>query len=709
MTITQSLKNEIVRPTSGSFAPHYYRFEGYRKEFHINKTRARADGIAALFTLSKPHIYKNDLIAGSLRSLWSDKSKAELDYAKKIVDSYGEPNFFQNVDHYAPNYRTVLRIGVSGMLAEIDESMKVHSGDIERIEYLTSMQITMRAFQNMIKGYAKRAEELCENLDYDIERMKNICKNCSAVAEHEPRSFVEALQLVWLCHMAFSYEGRFAMALGRMDQYLYPFFKKDYEAGLITTDEVTELFENVFMKIYEHRIYIGGDDVVNICIGGTSPDGSSDVNELTYCMLTAVKNCGIPGPNLTARVPEKDNDKFLDECLKVIGTGIGYPSLMNDWVHLAALKKYGYDEADVHDYCMVGCIENFITGMQPPWTDGRFDTPRFFEPLFNRGKGIFNPAPGVDTGDVAEITTMDEFMKRFEAQLRYGAKEYYTIFRNNNTRIARKEYEQPFLSCFCEGTIAKGLDICEGGSKYPSVHGVALMGVGTTCDSLAAIEKVIFIDKEATLSELRDALIADFVGYDELREKLLAAPKYGNNDDFVDKYAVWFVDFLSALFNEYKTPDGGGIYVDMASNTDNVYAGMSIAATPDGRRKGEYLSDAASPTYGKDTKGATYTLSSISKPDYTKVACGAVVNQKFSPSMFSDEKRHKLAALIKVYFQRGGQEIQINATSPEVLKDAMEHPENYRDLVVRVSGFSAYYTSLERNVQKDILSRTQQE
>jgi formate C-acetyltransferase len=233
------------------------------------------------------------------------------------------------------------------------------------------------------------------------------------------------------------------------------------------------------------------------------------------------------------------------------------------------------------------------------------------------------------------------------------------------------------------------------------------MGIGTTADSLAAIEKVVFTDKRATLSDIKNALNCNFDGYEELQKDLLAAPKYGNNDDFVDKYAVWFIDYLGALFENYKTRDGGGIYIAAAANTSNIYAGRSIGATPDGRKRGEPLSDAASPSYGKDVKGPTSTINSLSKPDYTKVACGSVVNQKYSPTMFNDQNRPKLQALIRTYFKKGGQEIQINATSREVLEKAMEEPEKYKNLVVRVSGFSAFYVTLDKSVQLDILNRTQ--
>ena len=495
-------------------------------------------------------------------------------------------------------------------------------------------------------------------------------------------------------------ESRGAMALGRLDQYLYPFYKADIERGAITDDRVIELLENVFVKLQ--------NDIINICIGGQNKNGECEVNPLSLCILKAVRNCNVPGPNLSLRYTLNTPDEFLDECLKVIGTGLGYPALMNDDVNIAALKKYGYEDDDLYDYCMVGCIENLMSGKQPPWSDGRFDAPRFFDYVFNRGKSEFNGSFGIDTGDVENITSMEEFMKIYEKQLALGAEQYCDNFNRMNS-IKQEDLPDPFLSLFCDDCIGRGLDINNGGSKYPSVHGACLMGIGTVSDSLAAIEKVVFIDKEATLAELRDAMNSNFEGYEELHNKLLSAPKYGNNDDFVDKYAVWYLDFLGGEFDKYRTRDGGWFYIAAAANVNNIGAGSIINATPDGRKRGEPLSDAASPTYGRDQKGVTAVVNSVTKPDYTKVACGSVINQKFSPSVFDDDRRAKLLALIKTYFKKGGQEIQINSTSRETLIDAMEHPENYQSLVVRVSGFSARYVTLEKAVQHDILNRTQHE
>lgn len=709
MKSTVLLKEEINEKGKGSWRPDYYRALGYSSTSHEDNARQRADAIYTLFAKPTPHVFKNDLIVGSIHDMMVDSDEETGRRSAEICDRYPERNFGTNADHYAPDYETVLREGIPGMLRRIESSKKVHGKEESRLHFLEAMETALSGLKARLLRYADHCMELRGEKGYDEGRLNWIASNCRQAAQGVPETFAQALQLVWMIHTCFVCEGRYAMALGRIDQYLYPFFRRDLDSGILTAEFAGELLENTFIKIYEYRVCKGCDDVVNICIGGCSPDGSSDVNELSYLVLEAVGNCATPGPNLSARISKNTPDAFLDACLRVIGTGIGYPALMNDEVNIEALRRYGcYEEEDIYNYSMVGCIENFITGKQPPWNDGRFDTPRFFEYLFNRGVSYDGESRGIDTGNVSDISSMAELMGKFERQIAEGVRLYMERFWARNRQEHPEELTMPFLSCFCAGCIEKGLDINMGGSKYPSAHGAAVMGIGTVCDSLAAIEKTVFTEKTTTLEELRDAMIADFKGYERLRALLLEAPKYGNNDDFVDKYAVWYVHFLSEEFRKYHTPDGGCIYIAIAANTSNISAGGGIGATPDGRLAKAPLSDAASPTYGRDVNGPTAVVLSVSKPDYGQVACGTVLNQKFSPGMFADGKREKLAALIRVYFARGGQEMQINATSRDILKDAMEHPEQYSDLVVRVSGFSAYYVTLNRAVQEDILNRTQQ-
>ncbi|MCQ2456008.1 MAG: hypothetical protein MJ096_01495 [Clostridia bacterium] len=708
MERTRLLKKEIEKKPDGKPAFSYFRFYKLYDGDTADVPRLRAESVASLLENVPPHIYENDLIVGSVRGVLASPDDSVSGACEELCGKIGERTFLTGVDHFAPHYRMMLSRGIPGIFADLDASERAHASDANRVKYIGEMRRVWTGFSEMVRSYAEKAESLIDTAGYDEGRLRAIASRCRALLEHAPEHFDEALQFVWFCHIAFQLEGRYAMALGRIDRYLLPFYLKDTEEGNLTSDGAREMLENVFMKIYERRAFFGGDDVVNICIGGTALDGSCDVNPLSYDVLHAVGGCGIPGPNLSARMMKDTPVEFYDECLKVIGTGLGYPAMMNDEVNLPALLSYGYDEEDVADYCMVGCIETVLPGKQWPWGDGRFGTPRFLEPIFNHGHGIMSDGFNVDTGDVSDIVSMEDFMKKFEIQLASGV-EYY-VKHTCERSVCENEADKtsPMLSLCCPECIERGIDINLGGTKYPSSHGVCLMGVGTTADSLAAIEKTVFVDHTLTLSQIGEAIKADFVGMEDVRALLKSAPKYGNNDDFADKYAVWFVDFLTREFRKYHMPDGGNFYTAMAANTANIYSGLGTAATPDGRRAGEPLSDAASPTYGVDVNGVTSTVLSLTKPDYSVVACGSVVNQKFMPDAFADGNREKLASLLRVYFARGGQEMQINATSPEVLTDAMEHPEKYGSLVVRVSGFSAHYVTLDRRIQNDILHRTQQ-
>ncbi len=683
---------------------------------HLRDPSAVAKGYAAAAQLRehKKHIYEEDLIAGSLRGKLAGPEipAAEFDAAEKLVSSFGRTSFWTNRDHYAPDFETVLSVGVGGLLAQINASMEAHRADADftaKRDFLTGARAAMEGFADMILGYARAAEDLARTEDGERrERMTRIAADCRRLSAAPPENFRQALQLVWFVHLAFLYEGRYAMALGRLDQYLYPFYARDAAAGRLTYTDAVALLRGVLIKIGESRLF-GGDDVVNIAIGGVDREGNDALNPLSWAILEAVRDCRIPGPNLSARVHKDTDPRFLDACLQVVGTGLGYPALMNDEVNIPALARHGYSLADCRDYCMVGCIENFIPGKQPPWSDGRFNVPRYIEAVLNRGDSLLDGAPlGPDTGELSALDTMEKFVAALETQLVYAADEYMAVFHNENDRYNRARYAQPFLSCFCRDCIARGLDVNDGGALYPSVHGAGCMGIATVADSLAAVERVVYEEGLVTLEGLRDALAANFAGRETLRRRLQNCPKYGNDDDFVDKYAVWYVECCDRVFAGHRTRDGGAVYTAIASNVNNIPAGREVAATPDGRLAGEPLSDAASPMRGCDQNGPTAALNSCAKPDYRLVSCGTVVNQKYGPEMFADPAlRAKLLVLIRTYFDRGGQEIQINAVSRDVLRDAMRNPADYTGLVVRVSGFSAYFIHLDPDVQADILARTE--
>ncbi len=679
---------------------------GYRDHFDDPSVLARAYALRSLLTEHVKHVYDGDRIAGSIRGLLGPLDPATMEHAARVVNSYGRNTFATNADHFAPDYAGFLARGIRGVRQAIDDSRLRHGAEQERLLFLEAAEVAIDSLGLMIGQYAEAADRAAERTG--SAELRAVADACRAVCWEPPQTFRQALQLVWLTHVAFLYEGRYAMALGRLDQYLYPFYREDVRRGRLTPDEALDLMCHTLYKIGESRLF-GGDDVVNICIGGLTPTGEDATNELSDIILEAVCRCNIPGPNLSARIHAHTSPEFLDRCLRVIGTGLGYPALMNDEVNIPALQRHGYSLEDSRDYCMVGCIENFIPGKQPPWSDGRFNVPKYLELALNDGCDMRTGVQlGPHTGPAESLDTMESFMAAFERQAIYGAAEYMALFQNENNRYNRSRYAQPFLSCFCRCCIERARDINDGGALYPSVHGAACMGIATVADSLAALEQIVYRRGRLTAAQLRDALCADFAGAESLRQELLRAPKYGNDDEAVDRYARWYVVFCDRLFSRYRTWDGGAIYIGIASNINSIYAGREVAATPDGRRAGEPLSDAASPMYGMDRSGPTAVIRSVSKPDYRHASCGTVLNQKFGPDLFqSPERRGALLALIRTYFDQGGQEIQINAVGRQTLLQAQEDPESYRSLVVRVSGFSAYYVNLDREVQQDILNRTE--
>lgn len=702
MYTCEKIKKEMDNHVKGKSIKPYLRYLGYKEHYDDPVTLAKAYGIESVFTGSKKHIYKDDLIAGSLGGLYSGAiSDADMAQAAGICGLYEHNSFANNFDHFAGSYQAFLSDGVGGTISKIDISMKNHANDEKKQVFLQSAKITMQAFSKMCLQYSEAA---------GISGKGEIATACQNIATDPPKTFREALQLLWLVYQAFLCEERYAMALGRIDQYLYPYYKSDIENGIITHEFVVELLSSTFIKIGERRHFDMVDDVVNICIGGVDKEGNDATNSLSYAVLEAVKQANIPGPNLSARIHKSTPKEFVLSCFDLIKTGLGYPAMMNDDVNIPALLKVGYQIEHARDYCMVGCIENFIPGMQPPWSDGRFNVPKYLEALFNNGRCMLTGKPlGVEV-KLDGITTMEEFLFEFKKQLAFGAKEYMAGFKVSNGLYNKDFIKQPFLSCFCYDCIGRGLDINDGGAFYPSVHGAACMGIATVSDSLAAIEDLVFNQGKYTLNELSIILKSDFAGFEDVKSEMLLVPKYGNNNNLPDKYAVWYLDAVHEIFSKYRTHDNGHIYIAVAANTQNISAGAVTAATPDGRNVNRPLSDAASPTYGMDKNGPTAVVLSCTKPDYTKAACGTVLNQKFSPSFFTEpSKREKLYSLIRTYFDMGGQEIQINAISHEVLEDAMKNPQDYKNLVVRVSGFSAFYTTLDKTVQEDILSRTEHE
>ncbi|MBQ4526455.1 MAG: hypothetical protein II998_00120 [Clostridia bacterium] len=684
--------------------------EGLKDHYFEPEMIAKAKALSYMFEKHEKYVYENDLILGSYKGLFvKSLPKPVLEHTKKFRYLFGKNgvNEGEKGSHYAPDYEYVLSRGIGGIIEDIEKSKIKHADDSDKVTFLDAARISIEGLGKMLHSYGEKALSMGKKTEAEI---------CFRLERSAPETFREALQLMWMCHISFYCEFRVAMALGRVDRFLYPYFKKDIENGIMTREDSLVYFASMIMKMKElQKIFkersgtFNTVDVVNICVGGVDRKGNPAENELTFVVIDAVRECGICGPNLSARVSSKASDRFWDECLKSIGTGIGYPALMNDEINIAALSRWGYDIEDCRDYAMVGCIENFLPGLQPPWNDGGVNGAKELEYAINNGRcALCGAQMGPKTGEAEEFDTMEKLLKAFKEQIKADVEE--NCVRVNMTTTRGNEYRdrQPYLSCFARTCIERGLDIYGGGCKYPSVFGLGATGVATVADSLAAIEKLVYEEKVLTLSELRDILNKDFEGYDDIRTRLLKAPKYGNNDDYADKYASMFVDMQFDARKNMRTFDGGFFYMSIASNVNNIREGENTGATADGRRAHVPLSDAASPMRGMDKNGLTQAMLSVSKADYTKTTTGTVYNIKLTKNMFTDtNKRNALRDLIKVYFMRGGQEVQINCISREILKDAMENPENYGDMVVRVSGFSSVYTTLSTPIQKDILERTE--
>jgi formate C-acetyltransferase len=515
-----------------------------------------------------------------------------------------------------------------------------------------------------------------------------LARTARHVATEPPYTFREAVQLVAFTHLAFESEGRYAMALGRVDQYLWPFYCRDIESGCLTRDEALDLLCHLWVKLAEN----GG--VQNICIGGQTPDGADATNELSYVCLEATKLVQSPYTNLSARFHDGTPDVFYRACFDVIRTGIGFPAIFNDHVLIPGLVEIGIPVEVARDHCMVGCIETMLPGRQQAWSDGRYNMALQLMSAMHKVRG---------RRDLAYDALVDAFLD----EMRSSLEDYCQDFNAHIASYPPDRYPDPFLSALTQDCIGRARDVNDGGAEYPRMHGIAIMGLGTVSDSLAAVKTLVFEEQRVSYDALMEALDADFQGYEPLRQVLVnGAPKYGNDQDVVDDIAVFLVDWTSRECLRHEIAGGGWFVAAMAANTSNIPAGKEVGATPDGRRAFTPLSDAASPYFGRDVHGPTAFLNSVSKPDYHRVLTGSVINMKFEPEFFQGaEGEHVFVALMKVFVANRVQELQFNFTGNNALIDAQKNPELHRNLVVRVSGFSQYFVALSREVQDDVIRR----
>ena len=583
-----------------------------------------------------------------------------------IVSQRGSRFFQVGWDHTAPDYNTLMERGLGDFIRRAQKAKE----ELQRPES-EAMLIALQAVSN----YFRRAgESWRESRPVEAERLRHL-------ATEPPRTFADGLQLMWLLFVLLTSQTRHHMALARIDQYLYPLYQRD----TIDRTEALNQLCHIFSKLE------GFHAVSNICIGGVKPDGSDAVNELSYLVLKAVERVHSPSTNLSARLHKDSPEPFIRACAKLIATGIGFPAIMNDEVYIPSMMRCSIPLEAARDYALFGCVEGNIPGRAPAWSDSRFSlVESFLETI----------------ADLETFETCDELWDRFAASVRTGMERHLEKYNQMLLEYPAERCPDPLLSALTRDCIARGLDINNGGAEFPRQHGVGICGPATIADSLAAIKKLVFEEKRIPKDQLLAALRNNFEGYEVLRQTLInCAPKYGNDDPYVDEFFTKIVALCSESAMNKMTVDHGYLRICMASNISNVSVGKRTRATPDGRLAETPLSDAASPNAGMDRSGSTAFINSVVKSDYTNANC-TVVNMRFLPDMFQDEAGYdRLTVLLKRFIAGGGHEIQFNVTRDDVLKDAMEHPENYGDLIVRVSGFSAIFTKLDPAVQRDILRR----
>jgi len=601
---------------------------------------------------------------------------------------------------------------------------RLESGDPERekkLGELSGMEIAADALIGYARRYAEKLEaaarkEEDEDRATELREMAEICRRVPAKA---PRNFWEALQYYWFVHVGVITELNpwDSLCPGRLDQHLYPFYKKDLEEGRLTKERAKELLQAFWIKFHNQpappKVGVTAEesntysDFAKINVGGLTPEGEDGVNELTYLVLDVVEEMRLIQPNFMVQLSEKNPDRYLERALEIVRTGFGQPAIFNADGIVKQLLRQGKSLTDARRGGCSGCVETGAFGRESYILTGYFNMPKVLELTLNEG---IDPQSGKrigkKTGDPRKFESFKELFSAYEEQL-----SYFIDLKIEGNKVIQKLYGDdlpaPLLSLFIEDCVENATDYNAGGARYDSSY-IQGVGLGTMSDSLAALKDNVYDREEMEMGELLAALKEDFAGREELLEKLKESPKYGNDDDYAD-------ELMKRVFRAYfeaidGRPNGrGGRYrINLLPTTVHVYFGSVCGATPDGREAGKALSEGISPVQGADEKGPTAVFRSVAKMDHSKTG-GTLLNQKLTPDLLRGEREiRKLAQAIRAYFDLGAHHVQFNVVSADLLREAKKKPEEYKNLVVRVAGYSDYFVNLTDELQEEIIRRTEQ-
>lgn len=712
---------------------------------------------------------------------WKGKTTSELatsymapEAIKAIEHNIFTPgNYFYNgVGHVTVKYWEVLETGFEGIMEKAQKELdgcSVGDGNYARkSHFLEAVILSCKAVIDYAGRYAKLAQEMAAQTSDPVRKQELfvIAENCSRVPAKGAQNFYEACQSFWFVQQLLQMESSgHSISPGRFDQYMYPYYKKDMEAGTITREFAQELMDCIWVKLNDLNKcrdaasaegFAGYSLFQNLIAGGQNKEGEDVTNDLSVMCIQASMHVHLPAPSLSVRVWNGSPHEFLIKAAELTRTGIGLPAYYNDEVIIPALQNRGLSLEDAREYNIIGCVEPQKAGKTEGWHDAAFfNMCRSLELVFSNGmdKGEM---VGIPTGDVTQMKTFDEFFDAYKKQMEYCIS--LLVNADNAIDVAHAERcPLPFLSCMIDDCLKEGKSVQEGGAVY-NFTGPQGFGIANMADGLFAIRKLVYEDKKVSMKELKEALawnydkgldaqsagdmtemimkamqkagrnvdastaeglLKTFMGmkpgeqktqrFKEIHDMIDEVPKFGNDIPEVDYFAREVAYTYSKPLQKYNNPRGGKFQAGLYPVSANVPLGGQTGATPDGRYAHTPVADGVSPSAGKDVKGPTAAATSVSRLDHFIVSNGTLFNQKFHPSALSGrEGLEKFVALIRGYFDQKGMHMQFNVVDRQTLLDAQEHPEKYKHLVVRVAGYSALFTTLSRSLQDDIIRRTEQ-
>ncbi|WP_252223845.1 glycyl radical protein [Clostridium sp. ZBS2] len=663
-------------------------------------------------------------------SYMSNETKDAMNTKVFTVANY----HFNGLGHISVDYPKVLEKGFLGIINETENAIinadKSNPEYVKKKVFWDSIIISCKAAIKYANRYSELAKKLAgETLDIDRKNeLLKIAEICSKVPANPAETFYEACQSFWFVQAIISLESNgHAISPARFDQYMYPYYKNDIDNKFATKEINTEILHCLWVKFNDltkvrdettTKAFSGYSMFQNLIVGGQTPDGKDATNELSYMCLEATGSLKLPQPSLCVRIWSKTPDEFLIRTCELTRLGTGLPAFYNDEVVIPTLINQGLTIEDARDYAIVGCVEPQKPGKTDGWYDAAFfNLAKILELSMNNGR-LNGKQVGPETGEFTSFKNIDNFINAYKKQIEYFV--FHMVAADNCVDIAHAERAPlPFLSSMLDDCIGTGKSIQEGGGHY-RFSGPLGVGIANVGDSFMAIKKLIFDENKITLLKLKAAVDSNFgeneddpikkAEYEDIKQLILnRVPKFGNDIDEVDEFTRDGALIYCKEVLKYTNQRGGKFIPGLYPVSNNVYLGSLVGATPDGRSAFKPLADGVSPTRGADVNGPTAAANSVSKLEHFAAPSGTLFNQKFNPnSLQGDNGLKNLGSLIRSYFDRKGMHIQFNVIDKKILLEAQEHPEQYRDLIVRVAGYSAQFICLDKGVQDDIIKRTEQ-